>query len=745
MTDTQLSLFEITKDHAPVEREVPLPNHNTSFLNGTVESIRCYKNDSGWAAVTVSTPSGARKASGIMPGVRLGMSVEMTGRTVTSRYGEEFKAESFMETLPSDIEGIEKYLASGLIKHIGPVIAEKIISVFGEKTLDILDNEPERLREVKGIGKKRVQSIIESASEQREIRSIMIWLKRHDLPNGLAAKIYKTYGTSAVTRLEENPYRLSDDIHGVGFKRADAVARMTGIPEDSPFRIRSGIKACMEDHVAAGHTRMPVDSLLQKASGPDYLSLPEELVKNEIANPSFKSITTVRGDAYLPVYLEAEKAIAGKLVTLASQYGTSALPDIKKISESTGVDYSDEQKDAINIACASNIMIMTGGPGTGKTITTNAIITALKEKDETVFLAAPTGRAAKRMTEVTGEPAKTIHRLLEYQEGGFSINADNPLTCDTLIVDEASMIDTLLMRNLLDAVPEGMRLILVGDVDQLPSVGAGCVLRDMIDSRKIPVIRLTRIYRQAQGSAIIMGAHNINKGLPPVITNTKGTNLWLFRKEDKNDVADLITDLVTKRIPDSLGYGTEDIQVLTPMRREWDPIGSTALNRKLQQAINPDGRKAAARGETEFRIGDKVMQTKNNYDKEIFNGDIGFITDKLSGADEDHAVLEATFDGRAVRFSQSDLDELELAYACTVHKSQGSEYPVVVMPVHNSQFVMLKRNLLYTAVTRAKKHCVLVGTEDAINNAVRREDTDRRQTRLKERILEAEPAHDILL
>ena len=728
----QLSLFEEREEHKPEAAKTAEP----ALLSGTIESIRCYKNDSCWAAVLVSTPTGVRRASGIMPGVRLGMTVEMTGKTVTSKYGEEFKADSFMETLPSDIEGIEKYLASGLIRNIGPVIAEKIISVFGEKTLEILDNEPERLREIKGIGEKRIQSIIESASEQRAVRSIMIWLKRHDLPNGLAARIYKAYGNESVTRLEENPYRLSDDIRGVGFKRADAVALSTGVPEDSPLRIRSGIIACLEDAASQGHTCARIDSLIRKVSGDDYLSLPESAVKDTLLSPMFRQVAIDDPYVYLPKYLRAERMISSRLAAMAAEPGDETAPSFGGLESISGIEYSEEQKTAIITACSSKIHIITGGPGTGKTVITNAIIRTLKDKGETVLLAAPTGRAAKRMTEVTGEQARTIHRLLGFQENGFTHNADNPLAGDTLIVDEASMIDTLLMDNILEAVPKDMRLILVGDVDQLPSVGAGSVLRDIIDSGKIPVTRLTRIYRQAQGSAIVMGAHEVNKGNAPLITNRKGTNLWLFREEDKDKISDLITDIVVNRIPKSLGIEKEDIQVLTPMRREWDPIGATRLNAKLQAAINPKGKKVATKGESEFRVGDKIMQTRNNYDKDIFNGDIGIVTGGLTGEDEDHAVLTASFDGRLTRFSQSDLSDVELAYACTVHKSQGSEYKAVVMPVHESQYIMLKRNLLYTGITRAKEQCVLVGTDKAIISAVRREDTEKRVTRLRDRIIE---------
>lgn len=709
-------------------------------LKGTINSIRYQNKENAWAAVILNTAAGKTiVASGIMPGIKIGMAVKLEGEYKNTKWGMQFEATAFEEDRPSDIEGIYKYLASGLIKNIGPVNAQKIVDTFGEQTLDVLDNAPERLREVRGIGPKRIKSIIEAVREQKAIRAIMIWLKRYDLPNGLAAKIYKTYGDNSVGVLEENPYRLADDIKGVGFKKADAVAMLLGIPPDSHFRLLSGLKACLEDWAAAGNTYMPCNMLILKASSEDYMNIEPEPVADILESGEFFSVgQTEDGRAYLPAYYYAEKKIAERLSAILrnGRKDTSVPPDYSRIQKETGFSFSSQQKLAIATAISSSMMIMTGGPGTGKTTTTNAIINECESRGYEVVLAAPTGRAAKRMNETSGRPSQTIHRLLEYQQGSFTRDELNPIDGDVIIIDEASMIDTLLMKDLLKAISDKTKLIIVGDTDQLPSVGAGSVLRDLIASGTIPTVTLTEIYRQAQGSDIIMSAHSVNHGYMPRIQNRPGTDFWFFNIEDKDQVADTIVELVKEKIPNKFGFSADDIQVLSPMRRDWDPIGSTVLNGRLQEALNADGEKAASRGFTQFRIGDRVMQTKNNYDKDIFNGDIGTVTAKLSGEDEDEAVMEADFEGRIVRFAQGDLDELELAYACTIHKSQGSEYPVVVIPVHSSQYIMLKRNLLYTGITRAKKQCILVGTAKAIHTAVSRPDTETRFTTLQQRLQE---------
>lgn len=706
-------------------------------LNGTVETVICYKEDSGWAVVEITTPRGRRKVSGIMPDVKKGISAAFTGEWVTSeRYGPTFKAASYVESLPSDVEGIEKYLASGLIRNIGPVLAKQIVATFGEMTLAVLDNEPERLSEVYGIGKKRLSSIVEAVRDQTAIRTIMIWLKRYSIPNGLAVKIYKAYGDASVRMLEENPYRLSDDIGGVGFRKADEVALRIGIARESPFRIRSGIRACLEDNASDGNTCMEHTELLNRVSSADYLGIDPTLVENELRSSACPTATS-GGMVFLRSYYNAEKKIAERIRSIQNtRSGPVRMPDIDALSKATGVTYSKEQREAILMAATSKMSIITGGPGTGKTVTTNAVIREFEDRGFTVLLAAPTGRAAKRMNEVTGHEAKTIHRLLEFKGDRFERNEENPLDGDALIIDEASMIDTLLMKHLLAAVPDTMRVVIVGDVDQLPSVGAGCVLRDIIDSGCVPVQHLKEIFRQAQGSDIIMNAHAVNEGRIPNIVNRDGTDFWFFGCDDISVMPELITDIVVNRVPKKFGFDTKDIQVLSPMKREFDAIGSMRLNQRLQQALNPDGKPVSKYGETEFRIGDKVMQTKNDYEKDIFNGDMGVILSAHDESDEKKTLLTVDFDGVAVGLSRSDLANLELAYACTVHKSQGSEYPVIVMPVHESQYIMLKRNLLYTAITRSRKECILVGTRRALAIAVNNEDTRKRITMLKERLIE---------
>lgn len=706
-------------------------------IQGTIQNIKYQDPSSGWSVVTVQVnETSCVTVTGIMTGLRLGMTAEFTGDYEKTRYGLQFKATGFTEVRPSDKEGIYKYLSSGLIKNIGPVFARKIVDTFGEQTLEILDSHPERLKELPGIGPKRVASVIESVKEQTAIRSIMIWLKRYDLPNGIAAKIYKTYGPDSVAVLEDNPYKLSDDIKGVGFKKADDVASRLGLPYDCTFRIQSGLRACLEDWAVQGNTYMEVDTLSKRTSSEDYLNLDETKVRLVIEGPFFNEVGVLEeGKAFLPKYYFAEKKIAGRLRRILTEglCDPEARIDYNRLALDNNITYSSQQRLAITMALKNPVMILTGGPGTGKTTTTNAIIQECEARNWSVTLAAPTGRAAKRMEESTGHPSQTIHRLLEYSQGEFQRNETNPIEGDVVIIDEASMIDTILMKDLMKAVAYTSKLVIVGDIDQLPSVGAGSVLRDLIASQAVPTVHLTEIYRQAQGSDIIMNAHAINSGRVPYLGKKDNTDFVFRQIEDKDELADAIIKYV-QALTTKGKWRPEDIQVLSPMRRDWDPIGSVMLNKRLQETLNPHGQKVAVKGQNEYRIGDRVMQTKNDYDKLIFNGDIGTITGKLTGEDEDKAILEADFDGETIRFSQEDLQELELAYACTIHKSQGSEYPIVIMPMHTSHFIMLKRNLLYTGITRAKKGCVVLGTIEAVRIAVSKPDTQKRYTYLRERI-----------
>ncbi len=704
-------------------------------ITGTIEKINYHHPESGYTIAVVRTDDGRIGVKGTMAQVRLGMTVSCEGTYETHpRFGRTLVASAIEETVPRDVEGIEKYLASGLIENIGPVYARKIVETFGEDTIRIMDNEPERLLEIKGIGKKRAESIIASAKEQKAIRDIMIWLKKYDLTNNMAAKIYLTYGNAAIAKLEENPYRLADDLDGVGFKRADDVAQRIGIPHDSPFRIHAGIRAALAKAETEGHTFLPRENLLAAASGNDFLALPPDAVDEQLRTEKVEGVViTGDGDVALSRLRTAETALADDIARVAS-FDAHAVPcDLDEISRCTGLSYSSGQRAAITGALSSGLFVVTGGPGTGKTSITNAVITAMRQHRMKVLLAAPTGRAAKRMAEVTGCEAKTIHRLLEFGREGFSRNRENPLEGDALIVDETSMIDTFLARSLMAAVPKGMRVIFVGDVDQLPSIGAGCVLRDVIDSGTVPTTRLTEIFRQAQDSDIVMNAHRINHGVMPKVRNDIfNGDMFFWDKPDAADAAATVIRLATTAITKKFGFPAKDIQVLSPMRRKGDTLATASLNAEMQKVLNPDGACVAKVRDQELRIGDRIMQTRNNYDKGVFNGDMGVVTGKLPFGEEDKAVMTAAFDGRTVRLTQEDLRDVELSYTCTIHKSQGCEYPVVVIPVHSSHYVMLRRNLLYTAVTRAKRMCILVGTKQAIAMAVDREDTTVRYTRLKD-------------
>lgn len=711
-------------------------------ITGTVEKFIYRNEDNGFGVVVLSGigDAGKRTVTGTVAQMKVGTQVSCEGDDVQTKYGPQFKVSSWEERRPTDTEGIEKYLASGLIKNIGPVLAHDIVSVFGEDTLDVLDNHPERLAEVPGIGRKRIKSIRDSVKEQKAIRSVMIWLKRYDLPNGLAAKIYKYYGEKSIAVLEGNPYRLADEIKGIGFKKADQVAILLGIAKDSPFRIQSGILHAVTDFTDEGSTYMPVDMMLDEASGENYLSLPKEQVQTAYEqwrnNGTCGEHLVVEEERIYPKWLYyAELNVAKRLAELNRSHLQRDLfnedeqkTDIQKIQELTGVTYNEKQAEAITAAVSGGVLVLTGGPGTGKTVTTNGIISALEADGGRVLLCAPTGRAAKRMSEVTGRPAKTIHRLLGYGGDGFSFNKDCTLKGKAVVIDESSMIDISLMSSLLSAVPDGMKVILVGDVDQLPSVGSGSVLRDIINSGIVPTVRLTEIYRQAQGSDIIMGAHAVNHGRMPKLDNNPGTDLWFITREDQKSISDTIVDLVTSHLPKKVGVPAEDIQVLSPMRREGDLIGIKVLNSLLQAKINPSGTSVTHEGQL-FRVGDKVMQIKNDYDKNVFNGDTGRVTGVLP-----EGGLLVDFQGTLTEYAKNELGSLELAYASTVHKSQGSEYPVVVIPVHRSHFILLKRNLLYTAITRAKKMCILVGSKQAVAMAVAREDTQNRYSFLSEKL-----------
>ena len=692
---------------------------------------------------------------GNMPEVHVGSVLHLGGSwRVDAKYGRQFSVQEFEETLPATVYGIEKYLGSGLVKGIGPKYAHRIVQVFGKDTLDVIEDNPERLLEVDGIGKVRVERIRKSWQEQKEIRNIMLFLQSHDVSTAHATKIYKTYGNESIDIVRENPYRLADDIWGIGFRTADTIAEKLGFGRDQYVRLRSGLLYTLNRLADDGHCFSTRDMLIK--TGEELLGVEEvplsaaldemigagDVITEHYAGEDGESGTAI----YLPPFYYSECGVARRLQEINAANIVHVAPEralAGQIQRWTGIQYDEVQLKAIQMAVNSRILILTGGPGTGKTTTTLGIISALRACGGRILLAAPTGRAAKRLTEATGLEAKTIHRLLEVKPPeGYQRNEENPLEGDVLIVDECSMIDIMLMYSLLKAIPTGMKLILVGDVDQLPSVGAGNVLRDLIDSDCFPVVRLTRIFRQAQTSRIIMNAHRINAGQMPDLSNGRDTDFFFVDMErqlrekglESSDsgllaetAAETIVELVRHKLSRYYRTAPREIQVLTPMQR--GVVGAANLNQLLQEAVNP-GEDGLRRGGIQYRKNDKVMQIRNNYEKEVFNGDIGFV----ETVDLEDRSLCVNFDGRSVNYDVTELDELVLAYATTIHKSQGSEYPVVVMPVLMSHYVMLQRNLIYTGVTRAKKGMVVVGTRKALAHAVRTMTVGKRNTLLKQRI-----------
>ena len=690
---------------------------------------------------------------------------------VDSKYGRQFTAESWEETLPATVYGMEKYLGSGLIKGVGPKFAKKIVQKFGSETFDIIENNVDTLIEVEGIGSKRVKMIAESWERQKEVKNVMLFLQEHGVSTSFAAKIYKEYGNASIQTMKENPFRLADDIWGIGFRTADQIAQKLGFEKNSFVRLRSGIMYTLSElsnqgHVYALRRQLVCEAtkLLEAEEGCIEMTLQEMLRSQDVILEKTLLKEGEDGEpaepVYLPPFFFAEIGVAGKLRKLADTPAGDRLwtglaaareksgrddlsVDVGAIEKIVGMTYDEVQRDAIRRAAVSKVMVLTGGPGTGKTTTTTGIIQAFQAYGLKILLAAPTGRAAKRMSEATGMEARTIHRLLECKPPeGYKRNEDNPLEGDVLIVDECSMIDIVLMNSLLKAIPPQMRLILVGDIDQLPSVGAGNVLRDMIDSGRFPVTRLTRIFRQAHASRIITNAHRINRGQMPDLSNGSASDFFFMERENPEEVVPVIVDLVRNRLPDFYHVQPDQIQVLTPMQR--GVVGATNLNLALQEALNPAEQEIFVRGKGKitvtkemlrrsgfaFRAQDKVMQIKNNYDKEVFNGDIG-IVESVNAEDR---TLQVNFDGHAVEYDSSELDELVHAYATTIHKSQGSEYPIVVMPVLMNHYVMLQRNLIYTGITRAKKILVMVGTKKALSYAVRNVTVEKRNTLLKERL-----------
>lgn len=745
------------------ETEGNQTRHKTMRLRGVVERITYQNPENGYTVLkcAVKNYSDLVTVVGSLLDVNVGSVLLIDGNwKVDSKYGRQFMAETWEETMPATIFGIEKYLGSGLIRGVGPQYAKRIVQKFGTDTIAVIETDINRLLEVEGIGKKRIQQIKESWERQKEIKNVMLFLQEHGVSTSFAAKIYKQYGNESIGIIKENPFQLADDIWGIGFKTADGIGEKLGFGKESFVRLRSGIMYTLSSLADEGHVYAEKEQLVRKASQLlgaeessivmtlDHMLLDGDLIKDmtgqRFAGDGLQP--TVKEAIYLPPFYYAEAGVANKLKKLAAapaqdklwtnlvkareKTGNETLSiDVAHVEKQVNMEYDEIQAEAIRKAAAAKVLILTGGPGTGKTTTTQGIIAAYRAFGLKILLAAPTGRAAKRMMETTGLEAKTIHRLLEYKPPeGYQKNENQQLEGDVLIVDECSMIDVILMNALLKAIPLGMRLILVGDIDQLPSVGAGNVLRDMIDSECFPVIRLTRIFRQAKTSRIITNAHKINEGKMPDISNGKDTDFFFIEKEAPEEAAAEIINLVKHKLPRYYHMTSDQIQVLTPMQR--GTVGATSLNQLLQEALNPQG-EGLRRSGFVYRANDKVMQIRNNYDKEVFNGDIGIIETVNPG----ERVLKVNFDGRIVEYDVTELDELAHAYATTIHKAQGSEYPIVVMPVLMNHFVMLQRNLIYTGITRSKKIMVIVGTRKALAYAVKNVTVAKRNTLLKERLM----------
>ena len=649
---------------------------------------------------------------------------------VNRQYGSQFVVVTYEEAMPATLFGLEKYLGSGLVKGIGPKFSKLIVAKFGMDTFDIIEKDCQRLGEVDGIGPKRIKKIHDSWMKQLDIKDVMVFLQGNGVSTAYAAKIYKAYGKESIDTVKSNPYCLADDIWGIGFKTADSIAAKMGYDKNDERRCRSGILYTLNQLANEGHVYAHRNQLLE--AGVKLLEADKASIESALDQMIAAEDLKIEDEAiYLPPFYFSEVGTANKLkmlLTTRQQNMFEREPDITAISKKTGITYDGLQAEAIRTAVHNKVMVLTGGPGTGKTTTEDGIIAAFKGMGLHILLAAPTGRAAKRMTEATGMEAKTIHRLLEFNPAeGYKRNDENPLEGDALIIDECSMIDIVLMNSLLKAVPADMRLLLVGDVDQLPSVGAGNVLRDIIDSGVVPVVRLTRIFRQAQTSRIIMNAHAINAGRMPDIRNGKQSDFFFMECEEPEKIASTIVDLVSHRLPKAYNIPRSSIQVLTPMQRS--VIGANNLNISIQQRVNPTGNGLTRAGFT-FRKGDRVLQLKNDYTKEVFNGDIGLI----NAVNMEDRTLTVSFDSKEVEYESTELDELSLAYATTIHKSQGSEYPIVVIPVHFTNYVMLQRNLIYTAVTRAKKVCIVIGQRRALWYAVSHVTVTERNTKLKERL-----------
>ena len=721
-------------------------------LSGVVERITFHNLDNGYVVLRVRAAKHRDLVTvvGTLSSVVSGEYIEARGTWVTDRtHGQQFKADDLRTTPPHTAEGIAKYLGSGLIKGIGPTYAKRIVEVFGDRTLDVIDQSPTFLSEVKGIGPQRLERIRRSWQEQRGVREIMVFLQSYGVGTARAVRIYKQYGDAAIELVKSNPYRLTTDIWGVGFKTADELATRLGLPKDSPLRARAAVRFILQDMSSKGHVGYPEHGVVDETTR--LTNIPPEIVQEAIElgrqEEEFVRDTAVTPQAaeenwlYLKPLFLAEVGVARMIKALTT--GEHPLPEVdvpaalEWVQRAMGLELAPTQRAAVEAATTDKVLVITGGPGVGKTTIVRGVIEIFAARRQRIALAAPTGRAAKRLSESTGREARTIHRLLEFDPGigKFKRDRDNPLDADLLVIDEASMVDVVLMNQLLRAVPPWCAVVFVGDVDQLPSVGPGTVLRDLIDSEAVRVVRLTEIFRQAGASYIVRAAHAINSGHEPASAPAATGDFFFIEAHTPEQITDRVIALVRERIPARFGLDPfRDVQVLSPMNKS--ELGVNALNLKLQEVLNPTVGKQVERFGRTYRVGDKVLQVRNNYQKEVFNGDIGRVT----GIDATEQELTANFDGREVVYEFNELDELALAYATSIHKSQGSEYPAVVIPLHTQHYVMLQRNLLYTGVTRGKKLVAVVGSRKALAIAVQKQDTAFRYSMLRDRLRAAESA-----
>ncbi|MEM1282906.1 MAG: ATP-dependent RecD-like DNA helicase [Chlamydiota bacterium] len=713
---------------------------------GHIERITFHNPDTGYTVAKLQQP---KKRSltvivGNLPSVQPGETVRCKGEWKNHLvHGRQFVVDNYKIETPADVRGIKKYLGSGLIKGIGPKYAERIVDHFGEDTLNVIDIDPKRLIEVEGIGKKRVSKIISCWDDQRTIREVMIFLQNFGVSPTYAQKIFKVYGKECINKLNDNPYCLAKDIFGIGFRTADGIARKMGFEKTSARRIESGIEYVLSQLSNDGHVCHPIPTFLEESE--QVLEVEQSLIEGSVDTliqenriVVYEMVHDGKTQTFIwvrPLFL-SEKGIAHELKRLTrnpcSLREVNADKAVEWVQEKLHLELAEKQKVAVTKSLTEKVHIITGGPGTGKSTITNAIITITQALTQEIMLAAPTGRAAKRMTEITGRKASTIHSLLEFdfRAGGFKRNNNNPLQCDLLIVDEASMIDTLLMYSLLKAIPSHARVIFVGDIHQLPSVGPGNVLKDIIASKCIPVTLLNEIFRQAAGSQIITNSHSINQGKFPDIRNSRNSDFFFIEANEKEDVLDQIVSLLETRIPKKYDFDPlKEIQVLSPMKR--GVVGTENLNTVLQGVLNKKDQCIYQAGK-KLQVGDKVMQIKNNYDKEVFNGDVGYIH-KIDSLDQ---MVLIDYDDRLVEYDFSDLDEIVHAYAVSIHKYQGSECPCIIIPIHTTHFKMLHRNLFYTGVTRGKKLVIIVGTKKAITIAVNNDEVKKRYTGLQQSITE---------